>query len=545
MNFFDSRNSMGGGNASTEGYGHLDGSSNSSGSRSGGAFDRKQEVSVNVDSNVNWNAGQTWSGQSCNNNKGPNSHESKDYSPKTIIPGIYHDDVIADANSDFNPSGESAFYDQCLHQHQQHQFAIGRDFPYRNARQMNQQQHPLREASHHFVALQTNDSSSFPEPQHLSHQPLQLQQQQQQQQHQDKYHPSRQSMTLREQEHSIDILLAKELNQLSFRERNDINEEIHGVSTLYAVEETPELISRSLEELRFEVAHNVPIYRRRAYERSQQIYQQQQQQWEHPHKNAENNKNNNKNKQHNNSAGYINNPDFLLLFLRRDLFDIRKAASRLANFMELVYELWGEIALTEKTWKSQAYLDPFELKILRSGTLQCLQGRDRAGRRILANFADNYSEKYTVQNRVSFFSSIILSHRDGCNCFVAATPRHTASNNSIKDHNTTKILADAYWQSRSLSKSLFATHLAHSPIHHTHCCRCSCHCFVFPVAPIVVLYYGRTGGRRDAKEGCRWNHHVAQRVHRRFPKKRAMPQANIGLPAAAVERHSFLSAAGK
>jgi hypothetical protein len=68
--------------------------------------------------------------------------------------------------------------------------------------------------------------------------------------------------------------------------------------------------------------------------------------------------------------------------------------------MELVYELWGEVSLTEKIWQSQAYLDSFEREVLRTGTMQCLQGRDRAGRRILGNFADDNS-KLSVENRVS------------------------------------------------------------------------------------------------------------------------------------------------
>ena len=83
-----------------------------------------------------------------------------------------------------------------------------------------------------------------------------------------------------------------------------------------------------------------------------------------------------------------------------DLFVIRKAALRLINFMELVYELWGETALTEKTWESQTYLTKFEREGLRTGTLQCLQGRDRSGRRILGNFAIDNAE-LSVENRVS------------------------------------------------------------------------------------------------------------------------------------------------
>jgi len=217
------------------------------------------------------------------------------------------------------------------------------------------------------------------------------------------------------------MLLAKELNQLSFSERNDISEEIHGVSSRYAVDETaPELISRSLQELQIELDTNVPMVRKVAYERSQQIYnnnvqqeqeqaQAQAQQAQAQHQSSSSSHNNisdntNTTSTPKNNAGYVNDAEFRLMFLRRDLFDVRKAALRLANFMELVYDLWGDVALTKKTWKSQAYLSPFELNAFRMGMIQCLQGRDRAGRRILLNVVDNstLSLKYTMQNRVSF-----------------------------------------------------------------------------------------------------------------------------------------------
>ena len=222
---------------------------------------------------------------------------------------------------------------------------------------------------------------------------------------------SRQDDRLREQQHSIDMLMAKELNQLSFRQRNEINEEIHGVSSLYSVEETDELIDRSLENLRFEVEHNVPMHRKVAYVRSQQIYKrnlQLHEQQQHqlclvssmPVNNSRNTNNNGTSSSLEKPNGYINDRDFLLLFLRRELFTIRKAALRLVNFMELVYELWGERALTEKLWRSQSNLSSIELDFFRKGIFQCLQGRDRAGRRILGNFADDASD-LSVHSRVS------------------------------------------------------------------------------------------------------------------------------------------------
>ena len=219
------------------------------------------------------------------------------------------------------------------------------------------------------------------------------------------------SMSLMEQDHSIDTLLAKELNKLSFRERNNINEEIHGVSSLYSVDETPQLISRSIVQLLFEIDNKVPIHCKVAYEKSKLIYNrntQVQAEQQQPCSVSSPSVTNDRSSKHDSNCpkGYVNDHDFLLLFLRRELFVVHKAALRLVNFMELVYELWGESALTEKVWTMQSHLDEFELEVLRTGMFQCLQGRDRAGRKMLGNFAiDNAG--LSVETRVSLAKNVL------------------------------------------------------------------------------------------------------------------------------------------
>lgn len=214
------------------------------------------------------------------------------------------------------------------------------------------------------------------------------------------------SVSPMEQHHAVDVLLAKELNQLTFQQRNKIYEEIHGVSSLYSVDETPELISRSIQQLQHEI-HNIPTNRKIAYEKSQQIYKRnllmRKQQMEPCSLYSSSVGSDQSNSKNDNNLPkfdtYVNDPAFLLLFLRRERFVIQKVAFRLVNFMELVYELWGETALTEKIWESRACLTKFELEVLRTGTMQCLQGRDRAGRRIVANFAFDNAE-LSVEHRL-------------------------------------------------------------------------------------------------------------------------------------------------
>ncbi len=203
------------------------------------------------------------------------------------------------------------------------------------------------------------------------------------------------SMTQREHDHTINKLLAKELNQLSFQERNSINEVIHGVSSLYSINETPELISGSIEQLQIEIEQNIPIQQKLAYETSKKICNQLRIQEQQGHRQGHR-----QSPLGSISIGYINDPDFILMFLRREQFVVHKAALRLVRFMDLVYELYGDSAFTQKVWESQSVLNKLELDVLRAGPMQCLQGRDRAGRRIVGQFALDISE-LSVQSRVS------------------------------------------------------------------------------------------------------------------------------------------------
>ena len=148
-------------------------------------------------------------------------------------------------------------------------------------------------------------------------------------------------------------MLSKELLQLSFNDRNAINEEMHGVRCL-APEETPELLRVSLLELSREL-DAMPY--KPAYDKAQEQQQQQQQQ------------------------SYVNTTEFRLKFLRCELFDARKAAIRLIKYLDLMVELFGLFALQRKIKLSD--FSKHELQILRAGYFQIFPFRDRSGRRVM------------------------------------------------------------------------------------------------------------------------------------------------------------------
>ncbi len=148
----------------------------------------------------------------------------------------------------------------------------------------------------------------------------------------------------------VDNLLSDELMQLSIRDRTAIQEEIHGVNCL-ATDETPSFLRSSLLRLATELDQNLPEQIAQAYRRSQEL-----------------------------PNTYVNTHAFRLRFLRCELFDTRKAAIRMANFLNLLLDYYGEYALERPIRLSD--MSKEELKYMRKGRYQYLPFRDRSGRRI-------------------------------------------------------------------------------------------------------------------------------------------------------------------
>jgi len=100
-----------------------------------------------------------------------------------------------------------------------------------------------------------------------------------------------------------DTKLRNDPFELSFQDRTSIDEEIHGVHSA-ALEETSELLESSIirfaQELRM-------IPNKTAYDKSQRLFP---------------------------NDTYVNTIDFRMRFLRCELFDAKKAAIRMVNFLD-------------------------------------------------------------------------------------------------------------------------------------------------------------------------------------------------------------------
>ena len=171
----------------------------------------------------------------------------------------------------------------------------------------------------------------------------------------------------------VDDILSKELMQLSFQERSRIQEEVHGVRNVMVdvvPVETPEMIQSSIAELHENLAQ-IPFHEKVAWTEAQSL-----------------------------PVTYIRGEDFELRFLRCELFDAKKAAARLVQFVDLIKDYFGPIA-----FQRPPQLDDFEadeLDAMKVGTImQILPFRDRSGRKVLTCVGDFGLQMENYRSRVS------------------------------------------------------------------------------------------------------------------------------------------------
>jgi hypothetical protein len=193
--------------------------------------------------------------------------------------------------------------------------------------------------------------------------------------------------------HGIDSLLSDELLRLSLRDRNAIDEEIHGVLAL-APKESPQFLEAALFELSVEL-NRIPNDNpsKAAYLQSQKF-----------------------------PNTYVDGSDFRLRFLRCELFDVKKAAIRMVKFLSIASELFGMIVLQRPVRFTD--LTKEEEKLFRIGNVQPFPYRDRAGRTIMAWVGDFGLEGGASRIRVRGSTCI---PRDISSCCFASIGMNTTN----------------------------------------------------------------------------------------------------------------------
>ena len=145
----------------------------------------------------------------------------------------------------------------------------------------------------------------------------------------------------------IDAMLAKEMNQLSMEERDEILFDIHGVAEM--INETEDFVVERLDQLEVALA-NIPT--KPEYDRAMYM-----------------------------DPDYVQNRKFRLMFLRADSFHAEKAAARMVMFFHEKQKLFGtELLCRDIQWKD---LDTEDQESIEAGFMQIFPVPDRAGRTIL------------------------------------------------------------------------------------------------------------------------------------------------------------------
>jgi hypothetical protein len=143
-----------------------------------------------------------------------------------------------------------------------------------------------------------------------------------------------------------DAILAKELHELSLKERERVFEEIHGVADSF--NKDPADLTLPFSELDEEIKK---IKKKPEYERALFL-----------------------------SPRYVKDAGLRLKFLRADGFDASKAAVRMVNYFQHKMELFGEEKLVKTI--SLDDLDEDDIAELSTGSFQFLPQKDSRGRPI-------------------------------------------------------------------------------------------------------------------------------------------------------------------
>ena len=176
----------------------------------------------------------------------------------------------------------------------------------------------------------------------------------------------------------VDALVARDMNELSLVEREEILNDIHGVSEIK--EESPSQIEQKLKELNAEIGL---ITSKDAYLQALGM-----------------------------SEAYVKDRNFRLKFLRADSFNVKNAANRMVRFFEQKMQIFGNTLLAKDI--TLADLDPTDLGVLRNGHLELLSERDRSGRQIFCHIRSR-EPSLNLRNSVRSF------HDESLLCFTSCS----------------------------------------------------------------------------------------------------------------------------
>jgi hypothetical protein len=156
-----------------------------------------------------------------------------------------------------------------------------------------------------------------------------------------------------------ETLLAQELNELSFTEREKVFEEVHGVAKI--INETPEFVSKCLDQFRNELS-KVSRPRRKNLGRAMFL-----------------------------KPSLERDTKFQLMFLRADRYDAAKAARRMCSHFDHKLALFGEAKLVKRITLED--MDEDDMAAVKTGNFEFLPQKDQSGRPIFVTALNRFEYK--------------------------------------------------------------------------------------------------------------------------------------------------------
>lgn len=177
----------------------------------------------------------------------------------------------------------------------------------------------------------------------------------------------------RQKKKEIDDLLSEALNGLSFEERQEQQEILHGVAARIAEE------ANFIEDLLHELdAHLEDIKKNSVYGIAEHM-----------------------------DPSYVRARKFRVMFLRATRYDARASANRMLAFFEMKHQLFGSKKLVKDITLDD--LDDDDIVCLKSGWIQ-LAGKDMAGRQIILNLPGLRDENVPLRSdlRIRYYIKMIM-----------------------------------------------------------------------------------------------------------------------------------------
>jgi hypothetical protein len=180
--------------------------------------------------------------------------------------------------------------------------------------------------------------------------------------------PSDVSMSLAQwgkSESTMESLVAQSYSEIPLEERNELLNELHGVSKEF--DETPQIVRERLNEIEHELTM---ITDKEAYDMAYSM-----------------------------SPEFVSDTTFRMMFLRAETFDAKRSAKRMVHHFQDKLDLFGKDLLTREILLSDLTDD--EANFLRQGRQQPLLQRDRGGRLLFFLMRQVAQERLPMKSRVS------------------------------------------------------------------------------------------------------------------------------------------------